>query len=87
MEMEMKSYVDSDMTLARLLDVEDALDCQRVMTREQFLACIMQREDVQKRNAMAWDYALDLVSRMGTWMRAYNAIQRRINSFRSNQYA
>lgn len=83
----MKAYADSDMTLERLLDVEDALDCQRVMTREQFLACIMQREDVQKRNAMAWDYALDLVSRMGTWMRAYNAIQRRINSFRSNQYA
>lgn len=83
----MKQYADSDMTLQRLLDVEDALDCQRVMTREQFLACIMQREDVQRRNAMAWDYALDLVSRMGTWMRAYNVIQRRINSFRSNQYA
>ena len=83
----MKAYADSDMTLERLLDVEDALDCQRVMTREQFLACIMQREDVQKRNAMAWDYALDLVSRMGTWMRAYNTIQHRINSFRSNQYA
>ena len=70
------------MTLSQLIDIEDALDCQTKMTKAEFLSCITQAPAVIQRNSTAWDEALELTAKCGGRMRAWNEIQRRINSFR-----
>ena len=72
---------DKELTLDQLIGIEDALDCQTKMTKEEFLGCVKQTPAVIQRNSEFWEQALALTTQCGTPMRAWNEIQRRIRSF------